>query len=430
MGNSSQSIARSCQRFGTMKLVGFIKQKGSIQIPVLLASVLVIMMVVNTLPALSVTKDYQGMIKTLTGMGYTVSGGGGAGMDLSGSQNGQILQDSSGVYSGTNLGASIIVAASDASPAQKAAALASGGSVVTGNADDEIQAAINALPISGGQVELTSGNYAIGTTITRAINNVKIIGSGGSTILNTTTENVILISGDYWQISGIKFVGNNSEIHNTALSIQGDYNQIENNTFTELGWGVYIYMGNHNSIIGNTVIANLQSGIVIEANGGTMSDNNISENQIINNGGMGVHIEGSGVAYPLHTNISANTIIGNHSAGVYLASARYSNVCMNNIYDNYTFGIEVVSSHFNTIGENNLLNNDVGAVAGSDYGIALDASNENVITSNYIGGSQGSYGIVERNASDCNIITSNNLHDNAAAIATVGTGTIVANNIS
>jgi len=63
------------------------------------------------------------------------------------------------------VGTAIIVAASDASEASKKAALASGGYVCDGTADDvEIQAAIDALP-AGGHVVCSEGNYVIAAAI-------------------------------------------------------------------------------------------------------------------------------------------------------------------------------------------------------------------------------------------------------------------------
>lgn len=54
--------------------------------------------------------------------------------------------------------------------------------ICDGVADDvEIQAAMNALPATGGELFFFGGNYVLTATVTRAINNISIVGSGKST---------------------------------------------------------------------------------------------------------------------------------------------------------------------------------------------------------------------------------------------------------
>ncbi len=51
---------------------------------------------------------------------------------------------------------------------------------VVGTADDEFQAALDALPAGGGKIVALSGSYVFAATVTRAINNVTIEGAGVS----------------------------------------------------------------------------------------------------------------------------------------------------------------------------------------------------------------------------------------------------------
>ncbi len=68
--------------------------------------------------------------------------------------------------------------------------------ICDGIADDvEIQAALNALPVTGGELFFFGGNYVLTATVTRAINNVSIIGSGKSTYFSNDGGTALFSAG-------------------------------------------------------------------------------------------------------------------------------------------------------------------------------------------------------------------------------------------
>lgn len=79
--------------------------------------------------------------------------------------------------------ATIKVAAHNATDKSKAAA-----DYVCGGVNDEVElnAAVQALPVGGGSIELSEGTFDIGTFIALDVSNVWIRGQGRSTLINST----------------------------------------------------------------------------------------------------------------------------------------------------------------------------------------------------------------------------------------------------
>jgi len=67
----------------------------------------------------------------------------------------------------------------------------------------EIQAALDALPATGGCISLLDGTYALGAQVARAIDDVKFIGCGASTLINFNGINPVITAGaqDGWLFS-------------------------------------------------------------------------------------------------------------------------------------------------------------------------------------------------------------------------------------
>lgn len=66
----------------------------------------------------------------------------------------------------------------------------------TGTADDtQFQAALNALPSSGGKIEAMAGTYTFDATVSRAINNVVICGQGNATVFNHDASTPLFSAG-------------------------------------------------------------------------------------------------------------------------------------------------------------------------------------------------------------------------------------------
>ena len=76
-----------------------------------------------------------------------------------------------------------------------------------GTADDvEIQAALDALPSSGGKIVLSEGTFTLTSAISRAIDDVTIEGQGASTILNLDASTAVISAGSQagWLIRDIQ----------------------------------------------------------------------------------------------------------------------------------------------------------------------------------------------------------------------------------
>ncbi|MDD4453284.1 MAG: polysaccharide deacetylase family protein [Proteiniphilum sp.] len=98
--------------------------------------------------------------------------------------------------------ATLVVAASDSSANGKAQA----DYVCDGTADNvKIQAALDALPATGGKIQLLDGTFKLASTLSRAINSITIEGCGYSTFVynNNETKLIDLGTTSNWTISNI-----------------------------------------------------------------------------------------------------------------------------------------------------------------------------------------------------------------------------------
>lgn len=92
----------------------------------------------------------------------------------------------------TTRSATIVIAASNSSAKSKAQA----DYVCDGIADNvEIQAALDALPVTGGEIKLLEGTYTLAATVTRAIDNVTISGTGYSTYIQNDQSTPLISFG-------------------------------------------------------------------------------------------------------------------------------------------------------------------------------------------------------------------------------------------
>lgn len=100
--------------------------------------------------------------------------------------------------------ATLVIAASDSSAKSKALA----DYICDGVADDvEIQAALDALPSTGGKIQLCEGSFYFSTVVSRAIDNVLFEGMGASTYLKRNSLDIIISAGTQkrWIFSNFRF---------------------------------------------------------------------------------------------------------------------------------------------------------------------------------------------------------------------------------
>jgi len=78
--------------------------------------------------------------------------------------------------------------------------------VCDGTDDDiQFQGALDALPATGGEIQILSGNYDVGATVTRAIDNVTIRGVGRGTYITYNGANAIFTAGgNNWQFKDLR----------------------------------------------------------------------------------------------------------------------------------------------------------------------------------------------------------------------------------
>jgi len=321
----------------------------------------------------------------------------------------------------------------------------------------EIQAAIDALPATGGKVLLTEGTFNIETSLT--LDSYQTLqGMGRSTILTTTTADLDIITatgssdsekvgifltdfcidGDAGSATndiGIKWTYiDDSKITNVYCIDNGEYgmyleycdsNTVSFNTVTGNGYtGIFPINADNNDITDNICTSNGWSGISLDV---------ASNNSIVRNVCTGNSEDGAS----LTTNSDHNTIMGNVCRantldGIALSVSQYNGIMGNVCQGNGEDGIDLATSHNNNIiGNVCTENSQTTTNVGDD--IFLNASDYNLITGNLCraGGetNKPQYGINISNATcNENKVINNDLYDDGFVTGTLndsGTDTII-----
>jgi parallel beta-helix repeat protein len=222
-----------------------------------------------------------------------------------------------------------------------------------GTADQtEINAAITALPATGGEVVILDGTYNITAKINVAKNNVSIRGNGNATILkrmydSSTGEGVItLTSRSGCKIANLQVDGNKTSY--TSSNNYGIYlntssnNTVTGNTCNNNGTGIYLTSSSNNTVTGNTCNNNNSCGIYL---GSSSSHNTVTGNTCYNNNSCGIYL------YKASNNtVTGNTCNNNNSHGIYLGSSSNNNtVTGNTCNNNNSCGIYLYKASNNTV---------------------------------------------------------------------------------
>ena len=244
-----------------------------------------------------------------------------------------------------------------------------------GTADQtEINAAITALPATGGEIVILDGTYNVTAKINVTKDNVSIRGNGNATILkrmfnSSTAEGVITLT----RRSGCKIAN---------LQVDGNNASYTSNN----NCGVFLSSSSNNTITSNTCNNN-NCGVFLHS-----SSNNTITSNTCNNNYYGIYLDSSS------NNTCNNNTYNNNKNGIYLDSSS-NNTCNNNTYNNNKNGICLDSSSNNNTVTGNTCNNS------NDYGILLNASSNNTVTGNTC--SSNNIGIYLTVSSD-NLTTSSN----------------------
>jgi len=271
-----------------------------------------------------------------------------------------------------------------------------------GTADDvEINAAIIALPATGGEIVILDGTYNITAKINVTKDNVSIRGNGNATILkrmfdSPVTEGVItLTSRSGCKIANLQIDGNYTDNNGCGIYLYNSSNNtVTSNTCNNNGFGIYLYNSSDNAVTGNTCKYN----------------------------SFGIHLSSSNN----NNTVTSNTCNNNSNHGIYLSSSSNNTVTGNICNNNSNYGIRLFSSSNNAITGNTCNNNGSGiylynssdnAVTGNtckynSFGIHLSASNNNnTVTSNTC--NNNNFGIYLYNLSNNNTVTSNTCNNNS-----------------
>lgn len=272
------------------------------------------------------------------------------------------------------------------------------------NDNVEIQAALDALPATGGEVVLLDGTYNIEASL--VLDSYQTLrGCGRNTILTTTTADVDIITatgGDGSEKVGILIAdlcvdGNAGGVANDSGIVWTyvDYSKITNVWSKDNGeHGIYTTYCNHCEFNGNVCEGNTGSGIQLDY---LSHYNTVCEN-ICEGNGYGIRLnEGNG------NSVTGNTCQGN-TDGIILADADFNTISGNSCIGNTTEGINIGSSHRNTICGNTIYDNGTTGIylAGSDY----CAITGNLCVRN------GYYGIHISSSDHCNV-TGNHCIENS-----------------
>ncbi len=354
-------------------------------------------------------------------------------------------------YADTDHAGMILVAASNSSAADKAAA----DYVATGTNDHTtINSALTAADPAGsgrksGKVQLFAGTYTLGGSIS-VPNNTTLAGSGMGTLItipnslnvnfsaivnsDTTTGTGVTLqdlrldgnktnqSASNIGMTGVEFTnmggGSGSGVRPGAklTNIQSNnwyLNGAGTGSFCQQGSGICLYTSSSNTITNNTIIANSSRGISIIAG----ANNTVANNTVQGNGVHGVSINGG-----TGTTITGNTVEGNGNSGIIVENAaNFNTITGNSLQSNAIAGI-LVSSNSNVASGNKIHNNGGGT---TNNGIYLTTADSNTIVGNDItdtSASSNNYAVnITDAASDTNYLADNTL--GTGTINNAGTGT-------
>ena len=338
------------------------------------------------------------------------------------------------------MAATLVVAASDSKDSSRA------DYHCDGTADEvEINAALNVLPTAGGSVQLLEGTYTIAAQIIISANTISLIGSGSGTVIQTTSNIIMINVGAYENVllSKIRLYGSSAGIAQTGIVFTGtEYSIVDKCWFDNMGAngirfatnvlhctindcfatncdGYAIYLGTANStrhciVKGCQVYDNNNVGILSIGWYSIITGNTAS-----GNGSGGIHCFSN-------TSITGNICTGNDSNGIHIQGS-------NNLVDgNYSYdnehGIFLSPGPVNV--DNCVITSNI-SYDNTGNGIHVGSeSDTNVISCNRCN-ANGNLGI-HITAASCisNVIVSNVLTGNTGgALTDSGTGTEVAHNI-
>ena len=210
---------------------------------------------------------------------------------------------------------------------------------------DTIQKAIDAAE-NWDTIFVFNGTYT--ETIILLFFHLDLIGNGSdSTIIDGGGESTVVnISGNYVNFSGFKIINSGSGTWDAAIKVEGNFNNIHNNTCTQSQVGIRLYpSADACEVRDNDCSGNDGWGIFIHGCKG----NKISYNNCSNNKEHGIFLRDC-----LYNTIENNTISRNGESGngngIHVKfSSNFNEIHFNNIFRNEGYGIKVEDNLSNPI---------------------------------------------------------------------------------
>ena len=180
--------------------------------------------------------------------------------------------------------------------------------------------------------------------------------------------------------SGAEFEMRNSELSECGYTVVGeddgrrgliiktDNTIIDNSSFYNNYYGIFLKSSSNNQIINNTVYSNYYHGIYFYS-----SNNNKIINNFVSNNIYGIKLEAS------YNNQISNNNVSDNDNGIYLVQSKNNEVMKNNVFSNELFGIYISSSINNKLRDNIITNNtynlEIRSSDLSNYYNDIDISN-------------------------------------------------------
>jgi len=232
-----------------------------------------------------------------------------------------------------------VVAASDAS----AASLALADYFCDGTADEvQIQAAIDAMPSSGGSITLSEGTYTFGADANIDDDNIKIIGYGATIQASTDISYAFHITGDYDTLEGITFscnVGTNAIYYpiyiNTASHTTITYcivTEVQTDPGGTYGVAIHMHSGVTYADINHNYIADggVQTYGILSGYGGVANTQiNVSNNFVKDMGYNGIGMYSDTSYFVVDSNIVESS---GHNC-ISASASHYGTISNNVVYD-------------------------------------------------------------------------------------------------
>jgi len=348
------------------------------------------------------------------------------------------------------IGKSFVVAAFDSSDASKAQA-----DYVCDGTDDnvEIQAAIDALAVSGGEVKLLPGTYTVGAGIVIGKDNITLSGYGDGTYVTASGElgsiaQGLYVIGNHVTIRNFHLNGARGVVKYQIIFAENQYSRVANMTIGSSGTDGIVfgpnskdgiaknnYLYDHNDpqgcsdhtssievedgserlIITNNIVYNSTSAFFPHTHSGYLPVKDIvfSNNVLVkgpdsyaNLTGCGIYINNAVLDAPLEGLVITNNII---DGGSFKTSGTMNLIARGNIIKN-TVSTSQPAVFFATGAEVVFTDNQIHN--GGHVGLETRAA-DSVISNNQIFDNQLT-GLKLGETSDCNVIANNIIRDNGS----------------